>query len=45
MPYHNLANYEYGRNLVSMSGIDFVHPEDLGTDVKDLICVECHARK
>jgi len=34
-----------GRNLVSMSGIDFVHPEDLGTDVKDLICVECHARK
>ncbi len=34
-----------GRNLVSMNGIDFVHPEDLGTDVKDLICVECHARK
>jgi len=34
-----------GRNLISMSGIDFVHPEDLGTDVKDLICVECHARK
>jgi nitrate/TMAO reductase-like tetraheme cytochrome c subunit len=34
-----------GKNLVSMSGIDFVHPEDLGTDVKNLICVECHARK
>jgi hypothetical protein len=34
-----------GRNLVSMTGIDFVHPEDLGTDVKDLICVECHARR
>jgi len=34
-----------GRNLVSMGGIDFVHPEDLGTDVKDLICVECHARE
>jgi hypothetical protein len=34
-----------GENLVSMSGVDFVHPEDLGTDVKDLICVECHARK
>jgi hypothetical protein len=33
-----------GRNLVSMNGVDFVHPEDLGTDVKDLICVECHAR-
>jgi hypothetical protein len=33
-----------GRELVSMSGIEFVHPEDLGTDVKDLICVECHAR-
>jgi len=34
-----------GRNLVSMNGIEFVHPENLGTDVKDLICVECHARK
>jgi len=34
-----------GEKLVSMSGIDFVHPEDLGTDVKNLICVECHARK
>ncbi|MEJ2104110.1 MAG: cytochrome c3 family protein, partial [Ignavibacteriaceae bacterium] len=34
-----------GKNLVSMSGVEFVHPEDLGTDVKDLICVECHARK
>jgi hypothetical protein len=33
-----------GRQLVSMNGIEFVHPENLGTDVKDLICVECHAR-
>lgn len=34
-----------GDTLVSMSGVDFVHPEDLGMDVKDLICVDCHARK
>ncbi|HLG32438.1 MAG TPA: NapC/NirT family cytochrome c [Ignavibacteriaceae bacterium] len=34
-----------GRQLVSMNGIDFVHPEYLGTDLKDLNCVECHARK
>jgi hypothetical protein len=34
-----------GEHLVSMSGIDFVHPEDLSIDVKKLICVECHARK
>jgi hypothetical protein len=34
-----------GENLVSLSGIDFVHPEDLGIDVRDLNCVECHARK
>jgi hypothetical protein len=34
-----------GRHLVSMNGIEFVHPENLGTDVKDLICVECHARE
>jgi len=34
-----------GRTLVSMNGVEFIHPEDLGTDVKDLICVECHARK
>ena len=33
-----------GRELVSMTGIEFVHPENLGTDIKDLICVECHAR-
>lgn len=33
-----------GRELVSMNGIEFVHPENLETDVKDLICVECHAR-
>ena len=37
-------NTSDGRKLVSLSGIDFVHPENLGTDVKDLICVECHAR-
>jgi len=34
-----------GEELVSMSGVDFVHPEDLEEDVKNLICVECHARK
>ncbi len=34
-----------GEELVSMSGIDFVHPEKLEENVKDLICVECHARK
>jgi nitrate/TMAO reductase-like tetraheme cytochrome c subunit len=34
-----------GKELVSLSGIDFIHPEDLGMDVEDLICVECHARK
>lgn len=34
-----------GDTLVSMKGIDFVHPEDIGTDIKDLICVDCHARK
>jgi nitrate/TMAO reductase-like tetraheme cytochrome c subunit len=34
-----------GEELVSMNGIDFVHPEDLEEDVRDLICVECHARK
>jgi hypothetical protein len=34
-----------GENLVSMSGIDFVHPEDVGMDVKDLMCVDCHSRK
>ena len=34
-----------GDTLVNMNGIDFVHPEDLGMDVKDLICVDCHARK
>jgi hypothetical protein len=33
-----------GEQLVSMNGIDFVHPEDLEEDVRDLICVECHAR-
>jgi len=34
-----------GEKLVSMNGVEFVHPEELGTDVNDLICVECHARK
>jgi hypothetical protein len=34
-----------GKELISLSGIDFIHPENLGMDVKDLICVECHARK
>ncbi|MEJ2494741.1 MAG: NapC/NirT family cytochrome c [Ignavibacteriaceae bacterium] len=38
-------NTSDGRHLVSLSGIDFVHPEDLGMDVQDLICVDCHARK
>ncbi len=33
-----------GDTLVSMKGIDFVHPEDLGMDVKELMCVDCHAR-
>jgi len=28
-----------------MNGIEFVHPENLGIDVKNLICVDCHARK
>lgn len=34
-----------GKELLSLSGVDFIHPEDLGMDVQDLICVECHARK
>ena len=34
-----------GENLISMSGVDFVHPEDVGIDVKKMICVDCHARK
>jgi NapC/NirT cytochrome c family, N-terminal region len=34
-----------GDTLVSMKGIDFVHPIDLGMDVKELMCVNCHARK
>jgi nitrate/TMAO reductase-like tetraheme cytochrome c subunit len=34
-----------GEEMVSLSGIDFIHPEDLGMDVEELICVECHARK
>jgi NapC/NirT cytochrome c family, N-terminal region len=33
-----------GKELVSLSGIDFVHPEDLDMDIKELICVDCHAR-
>ena len=34
-----------GENIVSLKGIDFIHPGDLGMGVEDLICVECHARK
>lgn len=34
-----------GKQLLSLTGVDFVHPEDLGMDVKELICVDCHARK
>ncbi len=34
-----------GKKLVSLSGIDFIHPEDLDIDVEELICVDCHARK
>lgn len=34
-----------GNELVSLSGIDFVHPEDLDMDVEELICVDCHARE
>lgn len=34
-----------GKELVSLSGIDFFHPEDLDMDVEELICVDCHARK
>ena len=34
-----------GEEFVSLSGIDFIHPEDLDMDVEELICVDCHARK
>jgi NapC/NirT cytochrome c family, N-terminal region len=34
-----------GEEFVSLSGIDFIHPEDLDMDVAELICVDCHARK
>jgi hypothetical protein len=35
----------HGETLVSLSGIEFIHPEDVGIDVKKMICVDCHARK
>jgi nitrate/TMAO reductase-like tetraheme cytochrome c subunit len=34
-----------GKEFVSLSGIDFIHPEELDIDVEELICVDCHARK
>jgi nitrate/TMAO reductase-like tetraheme cytochrome c subunit len=34
-----------GKNLVSLKGVQFIHPEELDMEVKDLICVDCHARK
>ncbi|UCH65655.1 MAG: NapC/NirT family cytochrome c [Ignavibacterium sp.] len=34
-----------GEEIVSLSGIDFIHPEELDIDVEELICVDCHARK
>jgi hypothetical protein len=34
-----------GKELVSLSGVEFIHPEDLDMDVEDLICVDCHARE
>jgi nitrate/TMAO reductase-like tetraheme cytochrome c subunit len=34
-----------GEEFVSLSGIDFIHPEELDIDVEELICVDCHARK
>jgi len=33
-----------GRESVSLSGLDFVHPEDLGMDLDEMFCVDCHAR-
>lgn len=34
-----------GKEFTSMKGIQFVHPKELGTDLNDLSCVNCHARK
>lgn len=34
-----------GKELVSLQGVDFIHPVALDMEVKDLICVECHARE
>jgi len=34
-----------GKEYTSLTGVDFIHPEELDMEVKDLICVECHARE
>jgi hypothetical protein len=44
---HNIISQTTGdgEKYVSLSGIDFIHPEELDIDVEELICVDCHARK
>ena len=34
-----------GETLVSMSGVEFVHPVDLEEPIADQRCVDCHARE
>ena len=34
-----------GEQHISLSGLDFIHPVDLDKSIKELECVDCHARE
>ena len=34
-----------GKDLVSLKGLEFVHPVDLGTSLRDESCVDCHSAR
>ena len=38
-------NTDEGKNLVSLKGLEFQHPVDLGSSLKDESCVDCHSAK
>jgi len=38
-------NTDDGKNLVSLKGLEFQHPVDLGSSLKDESCVDCHSAK
>ena len=38
-------NISDGKNLVSLKGLDFVHPVDLGQSLTEENCVDCHSAK